>query len=180
MSFLCSHSSSTAHENKSPTPNEGSKAWDELSSDTCLVLSPSTPPQPHKPLCCSSNILSKYLLYAHACVHAQSLLCDPVDQSPPQAPLSTGFSRQEYSSGLPFPSPGDLPDSGTVPESPASQADSLLTDPPGKPSSISLWHMGLQGKLGNAVSTNVIHSRCENSEALWLKTIKQYRVMGIY
>ena len=45
-----------------------------------------------------------------------------------QAPLSTGFSRQEYWSGLPFPSPGDLPNPGTEHKSPASpawQADSL-------------------------------------------------------
>ena len=43
-----------------------------------------------------------------------------------QAPLSTGFSRQEYWSGLPLPSPGDLPDPGVEPVSPALQADSLL------------------------------------------------------
>ena len=42
-----------------------------------------------------------------------------------QAPLSMGFSRQEHWSGLPFPSPGDLPDSGIKPESPALQTDSL-------------------------------------------------------
>ena len=45
-----------------------------------------------------------------------------------QAPLSMGFSRQEYWSGLPFPSPGDLPDPGIEPWSPALQADSLLTE----------------------------------------------------
>ena len=50
-----------------------------------------------------------------------------------QAPLSMGFSRQEYWSGLPFPSPGDLPNSGMEPGSPALQADSLLSEPPGKP-----------------------------------------------
>ena len=47
-----------------------------------------------------------------------------------QAPLSKGFSRQEYWSCLPFPSPGDLPDPGTKPGSPALQADSLLFQPP--------------------------------------------------
>ena len=51
-----------------------------------------------------------------------------------QNPLSMGFSRQEYLSGLPFPSPGDLPNSGIKPRSPALQADSLSTEPPGKPS----------------------------------------------
>jgi len=43
-----------------------------------------------------------------------------------------GFSRQEYWSGLPFPSPGDLPDPGIKPGSPVLQADSLSTEPPGK------------------------------------------------
>ena len=43
-----------------------------------------------------------------------------------QAPPSMGFSRQEYWSGLPFPSPGDLPDPGIEPGSPALQADALL------------------------------------------------------
>ena len=46
-------------------------------------------------------------------------------------PLSTGFSRQEYWSGLPFTSPGDLPDPGIEPRSPAMQADSLPTELPG-------------------------------------------------
>ena len=50
-----------------------------------------------------------------------------------QAPLSTGFSRQEYWSGLPFPSPGDLPNPGVEPGSPALQADSLPSEPPGMP-----------------------------------------------
>ena len=49
-----------------------------------------------------------------------------------QAPLSMGFSREEYWSGLPFSSPGDLPNPGIEPGSPALQADSLLTEPPGK------------------------------------------------
>jgi len=44
-----------------------------------------------------------------------------------------GFSRQEYWSGLPFPSPGDLPDPGIKPGSPALQADTLTSEPPGKP-----------------------------------------------
>ena len=43
------------------------------------------------------------------------------------------FSRQEYWSGLPFPSPGDLPNPGTESGSPALQADSSLSEPPGKP-----------------------------------------------
>ena len=50
-----------------------------------------------------------------------------------QAPLSMGFSRQEYCSGLPFPSPGDLPNPRIKPRSPALQADALTSEPPGKP-----------------------------------------------
>ena len=49
-----------------------------------------------------------------------------------QAPLSVRFSRQEYWSGLPFPSPGDLPNPGIEPGSFALQADSLLSELPGK------------------------------------------------
>ena len=49
-----------------------------------------------------------------------------------QAPLSLGFSRPECWSGLPFPSPGNLPDPGIEPRSPALLADSLLSEPPGK------------------------------------------------
>ena len=54
-------------------------------------------------------------------------LCDHMDCP------SIGFSRQEYWSGLPTPSPGDLPDLGMEPGSPALQADSLPSKPPGKP-----------------------------------------------
>ena len=50
-----------------------------------------------------------------------------------KAPLSREFSRQEYWSGLPFPSPGDLPDPEIKPRSPALQADTLQSEPPGKP-----------------------------------------------
>ena len=50
-----------------------------------------------------------------------------------KAPLSMGFPKKEYQSGLPFPSPGDIPDPGIEPASPALQADSLLSEPPGEP-----------------------------------------------
>ena len=59
-------------------------------------------------------------------------LWDPMDYSP-QAPLSMKFSRQEFWSGLPFPSPGHLPSPAIEPRSPALQADSLLSEPQGKP-----------------------------------------------
>ena len=60
-------------------------------------------------------------------------LFDPLDCIARQAPLSMGFSRQEYWSGLPFPSLGDLHDLGIEPMSPASQADSLPLSHQGSP-----------------------------------------------
>ena len=57
-------------------------------------------------------------------------LCDPWTVAH-QAPLSMGFSRQEYWSGLPLPTPGDLPEPGIEPRSPALQADSLLFESEG-------------------------------------------------
>ena len=56
-----------------------------------------------------------------------------------QASLSMGFSRQEYWSGLPFPSPGDLPDPGIKPRSPALQAGALPSEPPGSTHKIWLY-----------------------------------------
>ena len=50
-----------------------------------------------------------------------------------QAPLSMGFPRQEYWSGLPFPSPGELPDPGIKPTTPALAGRFFTTEPPGKP-----------------------------------------------
>ena len=62
-------------------------------------------------------------------------LCNPMDwwTTAHQASLSMGFSRQDYWKGLPFPSPGDLPNPGIEPGSPALQLNSLLSEPPGKP-----------------------------------------------
>ena len=75
-------------------------------------------------------------MYQYACMCAQLLqsyptLCDPWTIAR-QAPQSMEFSSQEYWSELPFPPPGDLSDPGIKPWSPALQADSLLSEPPGK------------------------------------------------
>jgi hypothetical protein len=74
-------------------------------------------------------------------MRAQSLSCVQLFATPwtlaHQFPLSMGFSRQEYWSGLPFPSPGDLTNPGIEPKSPVSsalQTDSLPTEPSGKSS----------------------------------------------
>ena len=59
-------------------------------------------------------------------------LCDPCTVAH-QVPLSMGFSWQEYWSGLPFPSHGDLPNPGIEPWSSALYADTFTSEPPGKP-----------------------------------------------
>ena len=68
-----------------------------------------------------------------------------------QTPLSTEFSRQEYWSGLPFPTPWDLPCPGNEPGSPAVKTDSLpLCLPPGKPKK-------------DTVTNKVVHKRADNT-----------------
>ena len=78
-----------------------------------------------------SNKMVAYVCVTQSCL----ILCDAWTGAS-QAPLSMEFSRQEYCSGLPCPSPGDLPDPGIKPRSPALQADSLPSEPPGKPQNI--------------------------------------------
>ena len=68
-----------------------------------------------------------------------------------QAPLSVGFSRQEYWSGLPFPSPGDISLTGMGPRSPALQANSLPTELRGKPPFYSVIY---QNSLGRIIGGN--------------------------
>ena len=83
------------------------------------------------------------MIHVCVCVCMKSLSCVQLFATPwtvaLHIPLSMGFSRQEYWSGLPFPSPGDLPNPGIEPGSPALQADALSSEPPRKPRVI---HMG--------------------------------------
>ena len=81
----------------------------------------SNKPQYHLEVCEGVKLLSHVRLFATPWTVAY------------QAPPSMRFSRQEYWSGLPFPSPGDLPDLGIEAGSPAYQADALTSEPPGKP-----------------------------------------------
>ena len=78
-------------------------------------------------------VFSIFLVVCVLVTQLYLILCDSMDYIAHQAPLSMEFSRQEYCCGLPFPSPGDLLNSGIKPGSPAEQADSLPTEPPGKP-----------------------------------------------
>ena len=91
-------------------PPSCAPVWTPLSLSQPLA-SPIAPPQP-----LFSPTLPGFT--GHVCVHAQSCptLCDPMDCSP-QGPLTIEFSRQEYWSGLPFPSSGDLPNPRIEPAS---------------------------------------------------------------
>ena len=92
-----------------------------------------------------SYFFSVIRMYALSATQSYPVLCDMMDCSA-QAPLSMGFSRQGHWSGLPCPSPGDLPDSGIEPGSPALQADALPSELPGKSSS-SLGNSNVQLRL---------------------------------
>ena len=72
----------------------------------------------------------KISLFMCVCAQSCPILCNPIDLAC-QASLSMKFSRQKYWSGLPFPSPGYLPDPGIEPRSPVLQADTLTYEPPG-------------------------------------------------
>ena len=78
-----------------------------------------------------------------------------------QAPQSMGFSRQEFWSGLPFPSPRDLPNPGIEPGSPTLQVDALPSEPPGKP---------------NMDATRDFHTKWSRSEKKWCHL---YHVMSL-
>ena len=76
-----------------------------------------------------------------------------------------GFSRQEYWSGLPFPSPGDLPNPGIEPGSPALQADALSSEPPGN-------SMKLPSPIKTDSPTPLCHSCLLTWPILWLWSVK--------
>ena len=74
-----------------------------------------------------------------------------------QAPPSMEFSRQEYWSGLLFPSPGDLPNPGIEPGSPTLQADTLLSEPPGKPLLVKMTGLEFTPPLKNRANSSALH-----------------------
>ena len=77
------------------------------------------------------------MLNLFSCVQLYRVVCDPMNH---RLLLFMGFSRQEYWSALPFSSPGDLPNPGTEPQSPALQVDSLPSEPPRKPIALKEQH----------------------------------------
>ena len=133
-------------------------------SATCIHMScpwwmflPAAPPPqhqrgdgPHRALgqapCAIQHLPISYLFTQVLCC-AQSLSHVPLSVTPwtvaHQASLSMGFSRQEYWSGLPWPPPGDFSNLGIKPRSPTIQADSLLSEPPGKPKNTGMGSLSL-------------------------------------
>ena len=101
-------------------------------------------------------------------------LCDPWTAAS-QASLLMEFSRQEYWSGLPFRSPGDLPNSGNDPRSPTRKADSLPSEPRGKP-------LSLLSKIINEVSVASVFSfefTFLFDLLLSLRTLCELKVLGL-
>ena len=92
---------------------------------TYLVFPTSSNSSVHITLSCPVKVKVKSLSCVQLFVTLWTVAC--------QAPLSMGYSRQEYWNGLPFPSPGNPPDPGNKPCSPTPQAVSLPSEPPGKP-----------------------------------------------
>ena len=88
-----------------------------------------------------------------------------------QVPPSMGFSRPEYWSGLPFPSPGDLPDPRIEPRSPTLQADALPSEPPGAPNDVSI----LINPVCYALSTPFIEGKTKEGSVKRLDLIKEIR-----
>ena len=72
------------------------------------------------------------------------------------APPSMGFSRQEYWSVLPFPSPGDLPDPGIEPRSPLLQVDTLPSEPPGMLRKTGLKYFLINDKMAKGKSRHIL------------------------
>ena len=102
---------------KSTIPRQGNLVASSKIQSFILSPSNSTSRTLSQRCVCVCQFLSQVWIFATP----QTVAC--------QAPPSTGFSRQEYWSGLPFPSLGDLLDSGIKPGSPTLQADSLLSEP---------------------------------------------------
>ena len=101
-----------------------------------------------------------------------------------QAPLSVGFSRQEYWSGLPFPIPGDLPDAAIEPmspESPALAGRFFIIVPPGKPLSMSpgegkdnsTLSFSFVGRGDHFIRAQRIYLTMQETEEVWVQSLSQ-------
>ena len=117
-------------------------------------------------VCSSPTHLGFYTVLCCVLSHSvvSDALCSPMNCTY-QAPLSMEFSRQEYWSALPFPSPGDLPNPGIESRSPALQTDSLPSEPSGKPMNTEVGSQSpLQGIfLTQELNQGLLHCRWMDS-----------------
>ena len=106
-------------------------------------------------------------LWCFSCVLSRSVMSNslrPMDCSLPGSSVHGGFSRQEYWSGFPCPSSGDLPNPGIKPRSPALQADSSPSEPSGKPKM--MW-----GRSGFEARTAHTRSESHTPRPTWLSGV---------
>ena len=125
--------------------------------------------------CCCDAVTKKSSIWGPNCLYCVLVcVCEsfrPVRLLVPprtvahQAPLSMGFSRQEYWSGLPCPPPGDLPHPRIEPRSPALQADSLPYEPPGKPKNTGVGGLSLRQGVFPTQESNWGLLHCRPSES---------------
>ena len=106
-----------------------------------------------------------------------------------QAPWSMGSSRQEDWSGLPFSSPGDLPNPGMEPRSPAMQADSLPAEPPGKPKKTGMGSLSLLQQIfpSQELNRGLLHGkwthyqvRCQGSPKVFIKFVTMLLLLYVF
>ena len=131
----------------------------------------------------SYGLLIMTLLCAYSLIRVQLFVIQWIVASQVSCPW--GFSRQEYWSGQPFPSPGYLPNPGIKPRSPALQADSLLSEPPGKPKDIGMDSLSLLQEIVLTQESNqgLLHCRWilyqlsyQGSPVITLVLIKSQRI----
>ena len=109
---------------------------------------------------------SVHVLCSYSCVCAHSVMSDSANPwtVAHQAPLCLGFPRQEYWSGLPFSFPGDCPDPGIKPASPALAGGFFTTEPPGKPRSHSPWGKYLEVEFPNhRMGVGLTRRKCQTT-----------------
>ena len=129
------------------------------------------------------HILSLLLWLCHEVKWSRVWLCDPWTVAY-HAPLSMGSSSQEYWSGLPFPSPEDIPDPGIEPRYPSLWADALPSEPPGKSCLCkypSIFFLALKPKVQLLLANEqpVKEESKQASHVLWLKAKASCYILNV-
>ena len=142
-----------------------------ISCNPCIAGGLSTAEPPGKPSFqfCFKNVcgcVKKYTKNLTVLMSRSVLSCSVMSDSlwshglyPARLPCPWGFSRQEYWSGLPCPPPGNLPNPGIQPRSPALQADSLPSEPPEKPKNTGVGSLSLLQGIFSGIESSIVHWR---------------------